>query len=249
MAQSLWLSECDFSMLPVTSLLMPIQLSKMLPKSWIPLLSWMSAVIRIECWIFRRVKIVQVMPGYNGKCLLLTFLITFWFPTENGASAFTAAAHHSSVSPITTEACDYERWTTCLMVIKHFKEILASCCHLGQIHCTFFCEWWSKGNRQLANVIKLDFLMMHIYVSTLGALRVLLDILTKLVFAAKIALHLLCHSHLSALAISLVLTLALASCDGLVHAGKPADSHPWNNSLFCWLFMSLNQVNLAVMLS
>lgn len=106
MAQFLWLSERDFSILPLTSLLMPIQLSKMLPKKQINLLPWMSPVIGIQCWIFRKLKIVQVMPGYNGKCLLLTSLITFWFPTENGASAFTDTSHHSSVSPTITETSD-----------------------------------------------------------------------------------------------------------------------------------------------
>lgn len=107
---------------------MSIQLWKLFLKSWINLLSWMFPVFS---WDLIRLKIVQIMPGCNGKCLLLTFLITFSFPTENSARhlmpLLTIPAFHQPLQKLVTA------WKVnylSLMTIKYFKEILASCCHL-----------------------------------------------------------------------------------------------------------------------
>lgn len=161
MALSLCLSERLFCVACNVSV-MSIQLWKLFLKSWINLLSWMFPVFS---WDFIRLKIVQIMPGCNGKCLLLTFLITFSFPTENSARhlmpLLTVPAFHQSLQKLVTA------WKVnylSLMTIKYFKEIFASCCHLlfRTNSClshrnTFLCVWWIGETRQLAHVIKLHY--------------------------------------------------------------------------------------------
>lgn len=139
---------------------MSIQLWKLFLKSWINLLSWMFPVFS---WDFIRLKIVQIMPGYNGKCLLLTFLITFSFPTENSASAFNATSCHSSVSPAIVETCGCVKGE--LLVFADDKILQGDTCKLLSFRTnsclshtnTFFCVWWIGETRQLADVIKLDY--------------------------------------------------------------------------------------------